>query len=129
MNQNPSPELAPSLALVSLLTARPELHALVWTVGEVPGVLSGHHTSETGTGELADVLAEVAGGTVAHSSVNRGDDRLGVAHVVTTFEGASVRMWASYPLPDARGLTSTDLREMFSARRLGTLLCLPGGAQ
>ncbi|MEW2568424.1 hypothetical protein [Streptomyces sp. NPDC047070] len=129
MNQNPSPELAPALALVNLLAASPELHSIIWTVGETPGILSGRHTGESGTGELVDAVAAVTGGTVARSSLSRGDDRHGTAQLVTTYHGASLHVWASYPLPGIDGLTSTDLRDLMASCPLGALVCLPGGAQ
>lgn len=128
MKHDSSLQLTPAAALVELQAARPELHEITWTIGEQPGVLCGHHIAETGRGELIDIVAAVAGGTVAHSSVSRDSDRQGVAQVVTTYRGVPVQAWASYPLPDSHGLTSGDLRELFAGRSLGTLVCLPGGA-
>lgn len=128
MKRDSSPQLAAATALVELLTARPELDRMTWTVGEEPGVLIGHHVGYDGNGELVDVAADVIGGTVARSTANRGEDRQGAAHLVAVYRDVPVKVWASYPLPDAHGLTSTDLRELFAGRALGTLVCLPGGA-
>lgn len=128
MKNDSSLQLTPAAALVELQAARPELHAITWTIGEQPGVLSGHHIGETGRGELMDVVADVAGGNVLHFSVSRDGDRQGVAQVVAIYRGVPVEVWASYPLPTATGLMSGELREMFAGRRLGTLVCLSGGA-
>jgi hypothetical protein len=128
MKRDSSPQLAAATALVELLTARPELDRITWTVGEQPGVLIGHHIGENGTGELVDAVAEITGGTVARSTANRGEDRQGAAHLVTVYRDVPVKVWASYPLPDAHGLTSADLREILTRRALGTLVCLSGGA-
>lgn len=128
MKRDSSLQLTPAAALVELQADRPELHSITWTIGDQPGVLSGHHIGETGRGELVDVVADVTGGTVAHSSVNRDGDRQGVAQIVSAYKGVPVQVWASYPLPDAHGLTSVDYRELFAGRQLGALVCLPGGA-
>lgn len=128
MKRDSSPQLAAATALVELLTGRPELDRMTWTVGEQPGVLIGHHVGDSGNGELVDAVAAVIGGTVARSTATRGEDRQGAAHLVTVYRGVPVKVWASYPLPDAHGLTSADLRELFAGRTIGTLVCLPGGA-
>ena len=128
MKRDSSPQLAAATALVELLTDRPELDMIVWTVGEQPGVLIGHHIGEDGNGEVVDAVAAVTGGTVARSTAHRGDDRQGAAHLVATFRDVPVKVWASYPLPGRDGLTSTDLREVLTGRALGTLVILPGGA-
>ncbi|MER6976004.1 hypothetical protein [Streptomyces carpinensis] len=129
MNPNPSPEQAPAVALAQLLGHRTELSALVWVLGETPGVLKGHQIGETGNGDIIDACAELMGGTVVRSECHRGNDRQGVAQLVTCYDGVPVEVWASYPLPDDHGLTSADLRQLFAARPLGTLVCLTGGAQ
>ncbi|QNT94841.1 hypothetical protein HEP81_04568 [Streptomyces griseofuscus] len=115
------------MALAHLLVQHPQLTGLVWTVGETPGVLSARQVAESGQGEIIDVCAAAMGGTVIRSVLNRGDDRQGVAQLVTSFDGVNVEAWASYPLPDDHGLTSADLRELFASRSLGELVCLPGG--
>ncbi|MET8609706.1 hypothetical protein [Streptomyces misionensis] len=115
------------MALARLVVQHPELTGLVWTVGETPGVLTGHQIAESGTGQIIDTCAEVMGGTVVRSVLTRGDDRQGVAQLVTMYDGVNVEAWASYPLPDDHGLTSADLRELFATRPLGELVCLPGG--
>lgn len=129
MSTNVSPEQAAAAALVKLLTARPELRSIVWTVGETPGVLRGHQIAETGSGEIVDACAELMGGTVAHSVLSRDSDRQGVAQLVTEYAGVSVDVWASYPLPDSHGLTSTALHQILVGRAIGTLALLPGDAQ
>lgn len=129
MNQNSSPQLGVANALVGLLTARPELHVFSWSVGEKPGVLLGTLTAETGNGEAVDMVAGLTGGTVGRSSVSRHGDRQGIAQLVTTYQGVPVHVWASYPLPDDHGLTSTDLRNLLAARPLGALACIPGGVK
>lgn len=128
MKHDSSLQLTPAAALVELQTARPELHEITWTIGEHPGVLSGYHIDETGHGALVDVVAALTDGTVVHSSVSRDGDRQGVAQVVATYKDVSLVVWASYPLPGARGLANTELHDVFAARQLGTLLCLSGGA-
>ncbi|MER6367318.1 hypothetical protein ABT255_02880 [Streptomyces mirabilis] len=129
MSTNVSPEQAAAAALVKLLTARPELRSVVWTVGETPGVLRGHQIAETGSGEIVDACAELMGGTVAHSVLSRDSDRQGVAQLATEYAGVSVDVWASYPLPDSHGLTSTDLHQILVGRAIGTLALLPGDTQ
>ncbi|MFJ3249174.1 hypothetical protein [Streptomyces sp. NPDC086782] len=129
MKPDVSPAQAASAALAQLLAQHPELDRLIWTVGETPGVLKGFQITETGTGEIIDLCAEAMGGTVARSVVGRGVDRLGVAQLVTSYDGVPVEVWASYPLPGADGLTSTELRDVLAARPLGTVVCLPGGGQ
>ncbi|MFE0541061.1 hypothetical protein [Streptomyces sp. NPDC058891] len=127
MSQHRSPEQAAAAALTHLLTERPELAALVWTVGESPGLLRGQQYAESGGGEILDVCADLMGGTVVRSAVGRDGDREGIAQLVTVYEGVSVEVWATYPLPGRDGLTSTELRDLLGSRRLGTLVCLPGG--
>lgn len=127
MKRDSSPQLAAATALVELLTARPELDLIVWTVGEQPGVLIGHHIGVDGNGEIVDDVAAVTGGTVARSTATRGEDRQGAAHLVATYRDVPVKVWASYPLPDANGLFAADYRELFTGRQIGTLVCLPGG--
>ncbi|MGW2075053.1 hypothetical protein ACWCPK_42705 [Streptomyces sp. NPDC001953] len=129
MSQHRSPEQAAAAALTHLLAERPELAALIWTVGESPGLLKGHQIAETGAGETIDVCAALMGGTVTRTVLNRDGDRDGLAQLATIFDGVPVEVWASYPLPDADGLTSTELRDLLTSRRLGTLVCLPGGDQ
>ncbi|MFF4726436.1 hypothetical protein ACFY3M_13995 [Streptomyces mirabilis] len=129
MSTNVSPEQAAAAALVKLLAARPELRSVVWTVGETPGVLRGHQIAETGSGEIVDACAELMGGTVARSVLSRDSDRQGVAQLVAEYAGVSVDVWASYPLPDSHGLTSTDLHQILVGRAIGTLALLPGDAQ
>ncbi|MFB7574628.1 hypothetical protein [Streptomyces sp. NPDC056165] len=129
MKRDVSPAQAASAALAQLLAHHPDLDRLVWTVGETPGVLKGYQVTETGTGEIIDLCAQVMGGTVARSVLNRGDDRLGVAQLVTSYDGVPLEVWASYPLPGADGLTSTELREVLAARPLGAVVCLPGGSR
>jgi hypothetical protein len=128
MTHNPSPQLAAATALVELLKASPELHSITWTVGDPTGVLCGRYFAEDGTGEIVDAVAAITGGTVARSTATRAEDRQGAAHLVVIYRGVPVKVWASYPLPDARGLLAADYRELFTRRRLGTLVCLPGGA-
>ncbi|MEV6738605.1 hypothetical protein AB0N14_17420 [Streptomyces sp. NPDC051104] len=127
MNPNVSPEQAAAAALAQLLGHRPDLSAMVWAVGETPGVLKGHQISESGSGEIIDVCADLMGGTVVRSTLSRGDDRQGVAQLVTAYAGVPVEVWASYPLPDDHGLIAAELRDIFAARPLGQLVCLPGG--
>jgi hypothetical protein len=128
MKRNSSPQLTAARALVELLANRPELETIVWTVGEQPGVLIGHHVGGDGTGELVDAVAAVTGGTVVRSTATLAGNRQGAAHLVATYRDVPVKVWASYPLSDARGLTVNDYRELLASRPLGTLLCLPGGA-
>jgi hypothetical protein len=127
MKRDSSPQLAAAAALVELLTAHPELSAIVWTIGGDAGVLTGDHVGQDGRGELVDAVAAVTGGTVARSTATIGDDRQGASHLVAVYCGVPVQVSASYPLPDARGLTSSDLRDLLAGRRLGTVVCLPGG--
>lgn len=129
MKRDSSVQLGVANALVGLLNTSPELHAITWVVGEQPGVLLGRLTAETGNGEAVDAVAGVAGGTVARSCVSRGGDRQGIAQLVTTYQGVPVHVWASYPLPDVHGLTSTDLLNLLAARPLGALACIPGGGR
>lgn len=129
MTQNSSPQLAVANALVGLLTAWPELDVLNWAVGEKPGVLLGTLTTETGNGEIVDMVSGFIGGTIGRSSVSRGGDGQGIAQLVATYEGVPVHVWASYPLPDNRGLTAADLRNLLVARPLGALVCIPGGGK
>lgn len=128
MKQDSSLQLTPAAALVELQAARPELHAITWTIGEQPGVLAGYHIDEAGHGALIDVVAAIVDGTVLHSSVSRDGDRQGVAQVVATYHGVSLVVWVSYPLTGARGRANSELHDVFARRQLGTLLCLPGGA-
>lgn len=129
MNPNPSPAQTVAAVLARLLTERRELETLVWTVGETPGVLKGHLVASSGSAEVIDVCADLMGGTVVRSVTNRGGDRQGIAHLVTVYDGVPVEVWASYPLPDATGLTYADLHRLMTGRPLGALLCLPGGPQ
>lgn len=112
---------------MKLLDARPQLAGIVWKVGETSGVLSGELRALDGQGELVDVCAEVTGGTVVRSTVDRGGDRQGVAQVVTDFAGVQVHAWVSYPLPGPDGLTDSDRHELLRSRPLGALV-LPGGS-
>ncbi|MFJ6562006.1 hypothetical protein ACIQMV_19520 [Streptomyces sp. NPDC091412] len=127
MTTAPTPAQAASAALAQLLARHPELDRLVWTVGETPGVLKGFQVTETGTGEIIDLCAQVMGGTVARSVLDRSGDRQGIAQLVTGYDGVPVEVWASYLLPGADGLTSTELYDLLVGRPLGTVAVLPGG--
>ncbi|MFE6551645.1 hypothetical protein ACFVHS_25040 [Streptomyces sp. NPDC057746] len=129
MAEHASPACAEATALLHLLTARPELKALVWTIGDVPGLLRGQQVTETGEGEIIDACADLMGGTVVRSVLNRDGARDGIAQLVTFYEGVAIDVWASFPLPGADGLTTTELRDLLGSRRLGTLVCLPGGGR
>lgn len=129
MNPNASPTQTVAAVLARLLSERPELEALTWPVGETPGVLKGYQVANSGSGEVIDGCADLMGGTVVRSVLNRGGDRQGIAQLVTVYDGVPVEVWASYPLPDATGLTYADLHRLMTGRPLGALLCLPGGAQ
>ncbi|MFI9806245.1 hypothetical protein ACIHEJ_18130 [Streptomyces sp. NPDC052301] len=89
--------------------------------------MKGHQIAEWGNGEIIDACAAVMGGTVVRSTLNRDNDRQGVAQLVTVYAGVPVEVGAGYPLPDEHGLIAADLRDLFTARPLGALVCLPGG--
>ncbi|MFD0209201.1 hypothetical protein ACFVH9_08685 [Streptomyces hirsutus] len=129
MKQNLTPEQAAATVLARLLIDHPELCSVVWSVGEKPGVLTGHQMSDSGQGEIIDACAAAMGGTVARSTHRRNGDGHGLAQLAAIVDGVPVHVWASYPLPGADGLTSTELAALLSGRQLGTLAIVPGGAQ
>ncbi|GGQ49484.1 hypothetical protein GCM10010250_21240 [Streptomyces althioticus] len=129
MNEHLSGEAAAAAALAHLLADHPDLGALVWSIGQTPGVLAGHQMAESGQGEIVDACSAVMGGTVARSTHALNGDGHGLAQLSTFFDGVPVQVWVSYPLADRNGLHSAELAALLSGRQLGTLPLLPGGAQ
>ncbi|MEU1853641.1 hypothetical protein ABZ499_31355 [Streptomyces sp. NPDC019990] len=113
-------------ALAHLLADHPELGSITWSVGEKPGVLTGHQLDLLGQGQSIDACAEIMGGNVVRASHWRGDSGDGVAELVTTFDGVTVHVWVSYVLTRST-LTAAELRSVLSGRRLGTLVDIAGG--
>ncbi|PWI16071.1 hypothetical protein DI272_19270 [Streptomyces sp. Act143] len=126
MDRNLSGEAAAAAALAHLLTDHPELGSLIWTVGETPGVLTGHQITETGHGEIVDTCAEVMGGHVARTSNHRNVGGQGIAQLVAFYDDVPVKVWVSYPLPN-NTLNAAELRRVFTGRHLGTVADLEGG--
>ncbi|MDQ1018794.1 hypothetical protein [Streptomyces afghaniensis] len=103
-------------ALAHLLADHPELRAIVWVVGETPGVLAGYQMAAPDQGANVDTCAEIMGGHVARTSHWRDDDGYGLAQLVTTFDGVLVHVCASYLLPTSK-LTADELKDLLTGRR------------
>ena len=126
MNTHLSGEAAAAAALAHLLADHPELHSVIWSVGETQGVLTGRQIDETGQGEVIDTCAKIMGGHVARTSHYRNDDGHGVAQLVTFYDDVPVEVRASYLLPDTT-ITAAELRRVLTGRPLGTVAVIKGG--
>lgn len=126
MKEHLTGDAAAAAALAHLLADHPELSAVIWSVGEMPGVLTGRQINVTGRGEIVDACAKAMGGHVARTSHYRENDGHGVAQLVTVYDEVPVQVWASYPLPDST-ITAAELRRVLTGRRFGVVADIEGG--
>lgn len=92
-------QLRAALALTELVT-HPHLRALSWTVSP-EGVLSGYAITDSGTGSVVDIAADLMGtpGFVERKAFRADSGELrGVAELTTTWREVLVYVRASYPL-------------------------------
>ncbi|MFD8509625.1 hypothetical protein ACFV27_00565 [Streptomyces antimycoticus] len=114
MSKHCNPQGSPAQTLAALLVAHPEVVGLTWSI-DPSGVIHGVQTAEDGHGRIVDDIAAILGGTPVHTTVNRDDDSVGLASLITVWHGVNFEVWASYA-------------ETTPRRPLGTVAVLPSPA-